>query len=257
MRSIAQNQRETAIERPGQRMLSMPMYRCSFCEHANPLAAKFCNECGSPLNLKPCPQCDSVNGATSKACYMCGAFFPLRGSDPEAAPASARATLDSYTAAGPYVSPDRRPGAAGVMATVLPAIVLGAIAIAAYFVGYVQPGPVRDWLNGAWATSGSNRDVVATTAMPAATSVPPSIAPPNPVSVPTPSDAGSTSPTLPPMQAITPVTAPPHVATAGSATPAGTAQHSEKKSSAGTKKPVKKPKTTTKKPAPAQANATR
>jgi Double zinc ribbon len=260
------------------------MYRCSFCEHANPLAAKFCNECGSPLNLKPCPQCDAVNGATSKACYMCGAFFPIRGSEPEA-PETARSIPDTYTAAGPDVSPDRRPGFAGVMASLLPVIVFGTIAIAAYFVGYQQTG--REWLASAWASLGTNRDVVATPTAPATTSVPPSnaptadadtatiaaakagaspmanapptdttTAPPNQVSVPAPGDAGGANSTPPPTQAITPVTSPPQVATAAHATPAATALHTEKKSSTGTKKTAKKAKsTTTRNPAPAQPTA--
>src|SRR5215471_9532148 len=30
---------------------------CRFCDHYNPAGAKFCNDCGSPLHLKPCEQC--------------------------------------------------------------------------------------------------------------------------------------------------------------------------------------------------------
>jgi hypothetical protein len=30
---------------------------CPFCDHHNPAGAKFCNDCGSSLHLKPCNQC--------------------------------------------------------------------------------------------------------------------------------------------------------------------------------------------------------
>lgn len=46
---------------------------CSFCDRINPTGAKFCNACGSPLNLKPCTTCDAVNPAAAAVCYSCGA----------------------------------------------------------------------------------------------------------------------------------------------------------------------------------------
>lgn len=59
---------------------------CPFCDHRNPAGAKFCNDCASPLHLKPCKRCDAVNHASATACYKCGAAYPalLR---PEPAPA--------------------------------------------------------------------------------------------------------------------------------------------------------------------------
>jgi hypothetical protein len=48
---------------------------CRFCRHVNPPAAKFCNECGSPLHLRPCPNCDAITDATAQACHQCGASF--------------------------------------------------------------------------------------------------------------------------------------------------------------------------------------
>jgi len=49
--------------------------RCSFCEHANPTGAKFCNDCGSPLRLKPCERCDAINDLDATSCHQCGAEF--------------------------------------------------------------------------------------------------------------------------------------------------------------------------------------
>jgi hypothetical protein len=46
---------------------------CSFCDHRNPAGAKFCNDCASPLDLKPCGQCDAINHQTALNCYQCGA----------------------------------------------------------------------------------------------------------------------------------------------------------------------------------------
>ncbi|HVF64532.1 MAG TPA: zinc ribbon domain-containing protein [Casimicrobiaceae bacterium] len=49
------------------------MTTCSFCAHENLTTAKFCNECGSPLDLLPCPQCTAVNARASTVCHRCGA----------------------------------------------------------------------------------------------------------------------------------------------------------------------------------------
>src|SRR5436190_14615663 len=50
---------------------------CAFCAHRNPAGAKFCNDCGSPLHLKPCSQCDAINNQTATNCYKCGAACPV------------------------------------------------------------------------------------------------------------------------------------------------------------------------------------
>lgn len=46
---------------------------CSFCTHRNPEGSKFCNECGSPLNLAPCPRCEAINNLSDEQCAQCGA----------------------------------------------------------------------------------------------------------------------------------------------------------------------------------------
>ena len=52
---------------------------CSFCEHHNPAGSCFCNDCGSPLHLRPCTQCDAVSDRTATTCYNCGAPFATIG----------------------------------------------------------------------------------------------------------------------------------------------------------------------------------
>ena len=59
---------------------------CPFCDHRNPAGAKFCNDCGSPLHLKPCNQCDAVNHQAATNCYKCGAECPALFTTPEATP---------------------------------------------------------------------------------------------------------------------------------------------------------------------------
>jgi hypothetical protein len=54
----------------------MFLARCPFCTHTNPSGARFCNECGSPLYLRPCEHCEAVNDVLSRSCHRCGA--PLR-----------------------------------------------------------------------------------------------------------------------------------------------------------------------------------
>lgn len=66
----------------------LPLPQCPFCDHANPFGAKFCNDCGSPLHLKPCNHCEAVNDQVAKNCYKCGTEFPVLSPAPNAATAS-------------------------------------------------------------------------------------------------------------------------------------------------------------------------
>src|SRR5438105_5946319 len=61
----------------------MSLFHCRFCDHANPAGARFCNECGSPLYLKPCPQCEAVNDGAASQCFQCGAALPKDDATPE------------------------------------------------------------------------------------------------------------------------------------------------------------------------------
>jgi hypothetical protein len=58
----------------------MASFRCPFCQHPNPEHAKFCNECGNTLGLKPCTKCDAVNAASALECHSCGERFGASGS---------------------------------------------------------------------------------------------------------------------------------------------------------------------------------
>ncbi len=49
---------------------------CHFCEHGNRAGAKFCEECGSALNLKLCKQCEAINHRAAQHCHQCGTEFP-------------------------------------------------------------------------------------------------------------------------------------------------------------------------------------
>ena len=82
---------------------------CPFCDHHNPAGAKFCNDCGSPLHLKPCNQCDAVNHQAATNCYKCGAEYPASFTTPEATPVLPTADPTSLGAT---------PGDVGVAATV-------------------------------------------------------------------------------------------------------------------------------------------
>lgn len=49
--------------------------QCLFCDHDNPVAAKYCMECGSQLNLRLCKQCEAINDRTAQCCHNCGIAF--------------------------------------------------------------------------------------------------------------------------------------------------------------------------------------
>lgn len=68
----------------GVRAFSTIPPQCPFCYHANPVGAKFCNDCGSPLHLKPCRQCDAINDQAATKCYKCGTEDPTLVTTPDA-----------------------------------------------------------------------------------------------------------------------------------------------------------------------------
>ena len=59
---------------------------CPFCDRHNPAGAKFCNDCGSPLHLKPCNRCGAVNHQAETNCYKCGAECPALFTTSKATP---------------------------------------------------------------------------------------------------------------------------------------------------------------------------
>jgi hypothetical protein len=48
---------------------------CPACDHANPAGARFCNECGVPVHLRPCPQCEAINDGSALQCHRCAALL--------------------------------------------------------------------------------------------------------------------------------------------------------------------------------------
>ena len=83
---------------------------CRFCDRHNPAGARFCNDCGSPLHLKPCNQCGAVNHQAATNCYKCGAECPALFTTPEATPV--------LPAADPTTPAWATPGDVDVAATV-------------------------------------------------------------------------------------------------------------------------------------------
>src|SRR5215813_13645418 len=50
---------------------------CPVCEHRNPRGSRFCNECGSPLQLRFCPACHAAEDVMSLECRTCGQLLPM------------------------------------------------------------------------------------------------------------------------------------------------------------------------------------
>ncbi|RLF99625.1 MAG: hypothetical protein DRN49_04105 [Thaumarchaeota archaeon] len=55
---------------------SRSMITCPKCGFQNPVGAKFCQNCGSPLQQQPqgikCPKCGTINPPGAKFCINCG-----------------------------------------------------------------------------------------------------------------------------------------------------------------------------------------
>ena len=101
----------------------MPLLQCLFCNHVNPGAASFCNECGSQLDLQPCGQCGAVDSRQAKSCHKCGTPFllpavpdldvllkPVALGDPMDYASRIEASVAGAKAMHPH--PDQRPGSA-------------------------------------------------------------------------------------------------------------------------------------------------
>src|SRR5882762_6721357 len=66
---------------------------CPVCEHRNPRGSRFCNECGSPLQLRFCPTCHAAEDVMSLECRSCGEKLPLVVvTDTAATPAAVQAS---------------------------------------------------------------------------------------------------------------------------------------------------------------------
>jgi hypothetical protein len=103
----------------------MSVMQCLSCDHENPLGSKFCQECGSRLNLKLCKECEAINENAAASCHSCGKPFPV-------------APLHRPLQATPNKRPD------GARSASAPAIAVGVLMAAiiaggAYFF-YAEPG---------------------------------------------------------------------------------------------------------------------
>lgn len=56
----------------------MDIVHCSFCKHSNPADAKFCNACGSSLELQLCEACGAIDNVSASVCHKCGHPFAPR-----------------------------------------------------------------------------------------------------------------------------------------------------------------------------------
>ena len=61
--------------------------QCHFCDHVNPAGAKFCTDCGSPLDVKRCSRCNAVNDQAARFCSTCSMGFPALSEAPPMSPA--------------------------------------------------------------------------------------------------------------------------------------------------------------------------
>lgn len=111
----------------------MSAVQCLSCDHENQLGAKFCQECGSPLNLKLCTHCEAINEANAQRCHSCATQFPAHLTHPQPEEAG---------------RPSRRFAAwrIGSSRVLWSALSVCAIAVGGAYFLYAQPGPDRSAL---------------------------------------------------------------------------------------------------------------
>jgi ribosomal protein L40E len=64
----------------------MSALECLACRHDNKVGDKFCEACGSSLDLKLCPGCEAMNGRTATHCRSCAAELPADSATEAPAP---------------------------------------------------------------------------------------------------------------------------------------------------------------------------
>jgi ribosomal protein L40E len=69
----------------------MSALECLACKHENKVGDKFCEACGSSLDLKFCPGCEAINGRTATHCRSCAAELPAEAAAEAPAEPSFRA----------------------------------------------------------------------------------------------------------------------------------------------------------------------
>jgi hypothetical protein len=56
----------------------MDIVRCAFCKQSNPAGAKFCDACGSSLELQVCEAGGAIDNVSASVCHKCGHPFAPR-----------------------------------------------------------------------------------------------------------------------------------------------------------------------------------
>ena len=64
----------------------MSALKCLACQHENKVEDKFCEACGSSLDLRFCPACEAVNGRGATHCHSCSTALPADAPKETAAP---------------------------------------------------------------------------------------------------------------------------------------------------------------------------
>lgn len=121
--------------------------RCRFCAHVNPDGAKFCNDCGSPLHLRPCALCHAINDVTATRCHVCDAALLLPAEPavvavPDGAAPLAEAPASSARPVPVALADDRADAGTGKRAAWRAALV--GLAIVALPAAYYALRPARD-----------------------------------------------------------------------------------------------------------------
>src|SRR6516164_8251665 len=70
---------------------------CSKCETDNAVGARFCNQCGAPLNQR-CPKCNFENAPEAKFCSQCATSLALPSPSPPTATGAADGERKTVTA---------------------------------------------------------------------------------------------------------------------------------------------------------------
>jgi hypothetical protein len=163
-----------------QELATTRLDRCPFCEHDNPSDSKFCNACGAPVNLVPCPKCGAVNDVKASSCYECRSLMAGGvAKAPDTAPT---------IASGAESLPRRNRRTAGVALVAMAVVLLGYLGYRQWSV--VEPPPaVKSEPSGRAAASRTGvitRDASPIVNTPAKVAEPPTPVPPTTVPAETP-----------------------------------------------------------------------
>ena len=130
----------------------MLLLLCLCCDHRNPAGSSYCNACGMPLHLRPCPKCETINGRAASHCRKCGEAFTFDFA--LAAADEGNATEMPPALPGPPQT-DTPPGPRAASSSRASALLVGVVAAAGLsaFYAYRDPAQVGDGTRSAEAAS--------------------------------------------------------------------------------------------------------